>query len=124
MKTRLYYFSSLVLISITLGGCGNKQTISSNQSTQSNQINKKTMSSSSSRVKSVAKTSFDRVVEDTIKRHEYSGKMTKKDFAVSQIGNQYDVQEKQTGTIVSHYVEKNGKLYYRNVTTNKLEEVK
>lgn len=123
MKKGLYYFVGLALMGLILGGCGNKQTTSSNQSTHSSQVTKQT-TSSSSQVKSVAKTSFDRVVEDTMKRHKYSGKMTKKDFAVSQIGNQYDVQEKQTGTIISHYVKKNGKLYYRDVATNKLEEVK
>lgn len=123
MKRKVYLLISVISAGLVLGGCGNKQANSSSQNTRSSQVRKKA-TSSSSQVKSVAKSAFDQVVEDTLKRHKYSGKMTKKDFAVSQIGNQYDVQEKQSGTIVSHYVKKDGKLYYRDAETNKLEEVK
>ncbi|QNQ81764.1 hypothetical protein FP435_07050 [Lactobacillus sp. PV037] len=123
MKKNLYGWGVLILMPLFLTGCGNKQAATSPQVSHSSKVNKKATTSSKP-VKSVAKTSFDRVVDDTLKRHKYSGKMTKEDFTVSQIGNQFDVQEKETGTIVSHYIKKNGKLYYQDVTTNKLEEVK
>lgn len=99
---------------------------SSTQASSSSKSNASSQSSSSQTTTSgdISESDFQTVVNDTIKRNKYPSGTTVKDFSVMQSGNQIDVAEKKTGTIVAHYTVKNGHLYYYDVVTDQQEQVK
>lgn len=97
------------------------QTSSSSKSSASSQSSSSQTSKASS---DISESDFQTVVNDTIKRNKYPSGTTVKDFSVMQSGNQIDVAEKKSGTIVAHYTVKNGHLYYYDVVTDQQEQVK